>query len=345
MTPRGGPPSRPAAGRLGVLDELKGVAIALIILYHAGGVMGWPNLLKGQVGVDMFVFLSGLGLALGPERDGTAAYLLRRFWRIYPAYWIVLSAYLAADALFLGWHFPGWDIALHYLGLQALFGPRHEMSVNDSFWFVTVIVCLYLLYAPLRRLMDRPGWILLVGIAVSLAPALAGLFSVRAAGFEHIAERVPGFFIGLLVGRRIRTGQLGLSPARALLGSAVLLVGVPFASGAQVNLALLSLAITSAYAFVAAPVLPGAARAALGFLGIRSLEIFLIHQPLLREYNVLFHARLFPGAPETPWALASGMAVGLGVTIALSAGLHSILAKIPAPGGLGPRPGPAGSPA
>ncbi|HEY5079485.1 MAG TPA: acyltransferase [Opitutaceae bacterium] len=332
MTPPRGLPSRPPGGRLEVLDELKGVAIVLILLYHAGGVMGWRNLLQGQVGVDMFVFLSGVGLALSTRDAGTLGFLFQRFWRIYPAYWIVLTGFLLADAHFLGWHFSGVDTALHYLGIQALFGPEHEMSVNDSFWFVTLIVCLYLLYAPMRRLMGRPGWILLIGIAVSLAPAVAALFSMRAAGFEHIAERVPGFFVGLVVGRRIRTGELGLSPSKALLGSIVLLVGVPYACGATIDLALLSLAITAAYAFLAAPALPGAARASLRFLGNRSLEIFLIHQPLIREYNVLVQARLFPGAPETPWALALGIALGLTVTIALSVGLHSLLAKVPVPG-------------
>ena len=253
-----------------------------------------------------------------------------------------MTGYLLADAHFLGWHFPAGDIALHYLGIHALFGSVHEMSVNDSFWFVTLIVCLYLLYAPMRRLMGRPGWILLIGIAVSLAPAAAGLLSVQAAGFEHIAERVPGFFVGLLVGRRVRTGRLGLSPIPALLGGLVLLVGVPYASAAQVDLALLSLAITGAYVFLAAPALPGPARSPLRFLGVLSLEIFLIHQPLIREYNILVHARLFPGAPETPWALAAGIAAGLAATIALSAGLHRVLAKVPAPRGIGPRFGAYG---
>ena len=344
MTPAGGPPSRPAAGRLGVLDELKGVAIVLVILYHAGGVMGWRNVLQGQVGVDLFVFLSGVGLALGTRREGALRFLLRRFWRIYPAYWIVLTGFLVADAHFLGWHFSGADIALHYLGLQALFGSVHEMSINDSFWFVTLIVCLYLLYAPLRRLMARPGWILLIGIAVSLAPAVAGLLSVQAAGFEHIAERVPGFFVGLLVGRRIRTGGLGLPLPWALLGCLALLVGVPYACGAGIDLALLSVAIAAAYAFLAARALPGAARASLKFLGDRSLEIFLLHQPLIREYNVVVHARLFPGAPETPWALAAGIAIGLAVTLALSCGLHALLARMPVPAGEGARSGSAANP-
>ena len=312
---------------------MKGVAILLVVLYHAGGVMAWRNLLQGQVGVDMFVILSGIGLALSTARLGALRFLFRRFWRVYPAYWIVLTGFLLADAHFLGWHFSAKDIALHYLGIHALFGSVYEMSINDSFWFITLILCLYVLYAPLRRLMSRPGWILDIGVFASLAPALACLVWVRAAGFEHLALRLPGFFIGLLIGHKLKTGRLGLSVSATLAGACVLMVWVPYAGGSLFDSAAFGLAIMAAYAFVVGPVLrPGAARASLGFLGDRSLEIFLIHQPLIGEYNVLVHSRLFPGGPENPRALAIGIAVGVAVTILLSPGLHSLLARLPVPG-------------
>ena len=35
----------PYSGRLQILDELKGLAIILIVLYHAGGVLDWTNTL------------------------------------------------------------------------------------------------------------------------------------------------------------------------------------------------------------------------------------------------------------------------------------------------------------
>jgi peptidoglycan/LPS O-acetylase OafA/YrhL len=330
----------PVSGRIGVLDELKGVAIILIVLYHAGGVLVWPDYLHGEVGVDMFVILSGIGLALSTAKEGALRFLFRRFWRIYPAYWVVLTGFLVADAHFLGWHFSAKDIALHYLGIHALFGSVYEMSINDSFWFVTLIVCLYVLYAPLRRLMSRPGWILDIGVFASLAPALACLFWVRAAGFEHLALRLPGFFIGLLIGHKLKTGRLGLSVSATLAGACVLMVWVPYAGGSLFDSAAFGVAIIAAYAFVAGPVLPGAVRASLGFLGDRSLEIFLIHQPLIREYNVLVHSRLFPGASENPRALAVGIALGVAVTIVLSHGLHSLLARIPLPGKVGALSGP-----
>jgi peptidoglycan/LPS O-acetylase OafA/YrhL len=333
MTPAPDGPPVPAGGRLPVLDELKGVAILGVFLYHAGGVMAWRNVLQGQVGVDMFVVLSGIGLALRPPGGGALRFLQRRFWRIYPTYWIVLTGFLLADAHFLGWHFSAEDIVLHYLGLHALFGSAYEMSINDSFWFVTLIVCLYLGYAPLMRPLSRPRWILGIGVCVMLAAIVACALSGPAAGFAHLALRLPGFFIGLLLGHRIRTGRLGVPVPAALAGAFVLLVLVPYALGAVPDSAAFALAVMAAYAFLAAPALPATARSCLGYLGVRSLGIFLIHQPLIREYNVLVHGRMFPDAPETPAALASGIAVGAAAAIALAACLHSLLSRVPMPGG------------
>ena len=85
----------PAQKRLPVLDELKGLAIILIVLYHAGGVLVWQNLLHGDVGVDMFVIISGIGLTLGGSYTNAQSFLLRRFSRILPAYWVALAFYLS----------------------------------------------------------------------------------------------------------------------------------------------------------------------------------------------------------------------------------------------------------
>ena len=60
----------PVTGRIKVLDELKGVAIILVILYHVGGVLSWANGPHGEAGVDMFVILSGIGLTLSSTDGG-----------------------------------------------------------------------------------------------------------------------------------------------------------------------------------------------------------------------------------------------------------------------------------
>jgi peptidoglycan/LPS O-acetylase OafA/YrhL len=330
----------PVAGRIGTLDELKGVAILLVILYHAGGVLGLKNTAHGDVGVDMFVILSGVGLTLGSASSwGAGRFLLSRFWRIYPAYWIALTAFLLGDALIWNRHFAAADIFLHYVGLHGWFGDAYALSINDSFWFVTLIVTLYLLYVPLRRFVDRPDVLLLLGSLVSIVPAVYYYRTRQPVEFDHLSLRIPGFFLGLLFGRLLRTGRLDISATTALGGAFLVMFYLPFTQNFVFATVWVGSALMVVYAYLLRPFLSAVSRGALRFLGDRSLEIFLIHQPLIREYNGFAHRQMFPNAAVTPWSITAGMLVALAVTIAISDGLHRLLKRLPMPGR--DRPSPA----
>jgi peptidoglycan/LPS O-acetylase OafA/YrhL len=79
------------------------------------------------------------------------------------------------------------------------------------------------------------------------------------------------------------------------------------------------------YAFGAGPLLPARGRRVLAFLGGLSLEIFLLHQPLIRDWNFYILQRFFPSLGLAPPVLISGMAVGLAVAIGLSFLLQRLL--------------------
>jgi peptidoglycan/LPS O-acetylase OafA/YrhL len=315
----------PARGRLPVLDELKGVAILLVILYHAGGVLGWANTLHGEVGVDMFVILSGIGLTLSGRHETAPRFLGRRFLRIYPAYWIALTACLVTGAYFRGNHYAPADIALHYLGIHAWFGDAKAMSINDSFWFITLIVTLYVVYLPMRPLLGRPDRLLLAGMALSLLLAWVHLRAGMPVGFANLSMRFPGFFIGLVVGRLLRDGALELPLTPALAGAAFLFLYAPNPLGFIFTSVWIGAGLMATYAFGAGPLLPARGRRVLAFLGGLSLEIFLLHQPLIRDWNFYILQRFFPSLGLAPPVLISGMAVGLAVAIGLSFLLQRLL--------------------
>src|SRR3954469_7626949 len=80
------------------IEGLRGVAIILVVLFHAGV----PGLSGGFVGVDVFFVLSGFFitgiLAREIERDGrldVAAFYGKRAMRLLPALLVVLLATLA----------------------------------------------------------------------------------------------------------------------------------------------------------------------------------------------------------------------------------------------------------
>jgi peptidoglycan/LPS O-acetylase OafA/YrhL len=322
----------PVSGRLAVMDELKGLAIILVILYHACGVLVWPDYLHGEVGVDIFIILSGVGLSLSTTSESAGRFLLRRFWRIYPAYWVVLGGLILADGHFRGIHFGAEDIILHVLGIHSWFGDVYAFSISDSFWFISLIVTLYVIYVPLRGLRDRVDDLVLAGSAISIAVILTYFYWGQAATFSHLTLRIPGFFAGLLLGKLLRTGHLDLPLTAKMAGAFLLLFYIAYGHGIIIASFCIGLVVMFAYVFLLRPSLGKVVRKDLTFLGERSLEIFLLHQPLMREYNILILQRIKNTLNPSATALSVGMAVGVAVTLVLATALHALLARIPFPG-------------
>lgn len=136
------------SGRNSVLDMVRGVAILLVLVQHAG-VPNWTHF--GWIGVDLFFVLSGFlvtRLLLTEYREYGRAdslrLLIRRGFKVYPAFWAMLLVSLATlliagrpprplavlcEVLFLQSYGPGlwvhtWSLAVEehfYLFLAALF--------------------------------------------------------------------------------------------------------------------------------------------------------------------------------------------------------------------------------
>jgi peptidoglycan/LPS O-acetylase OafA/YrhL len=323
----------PPAGRLPVLDELKGLAIVGVILYHAGGVLGLSNRFTFDLGVDIFVILSGLGLALSSREESPGSFLKRRLLRIMPAYWVVLTLYLPLNAHFLQRHY-GWDtIVLHYLGVHGWFGDKYAMDINDSFWFITLILTLYVFYGLGRPLLKTTEWFLFGGAILALGGTMALFYTGQSGAFAHIGLRLPSFFFGVLLGLIVKRGSLTLKLNAPLVAAALLITYVSYIQGIVFYSWLVALVVMAAYVYLWKPRAPSGAEKStakvLTFLGEHSLEIFLIHQPLIREYNVYLEGRWFNIIAPTQTSLAVGIAIGLAVTLVASVELHALLKKLP----------------
>jgi peptidoglycan/LPS O-acetylase OafA/YrhL len=325
----------PVSGRLPLLDELKGLAIILVILYHAGGVLVWNNYLHGDIGVDMFVILSGLGLALGSRYTSAREFLTRRLGRILPTYWIVLTVLLVLNSHFLQKQYSWTDIGLHYLGVHAWFGDAYGVSINDSFWFITLILTLYLLYCAVQPWMGRADHILLFGGIVSCAGALGLFFWNQPSVFSHLGLRLPGFFLGILAGKTMKNAKLAIPLTWQSATALFLFTYLPYTQGVIFHSTVVAAAVMAFYGLALRPRLPAAMGdrmgAALRFLGRHSLEIFLIHQPLMREYNFYLHGRWLNVIRPSPFSLMVGMVIALAVTLLLSVELRRLLQKLPFP--------------
>ncbi len=144
------------------LDVLRGVAIAMVLVYH-GTVNFDPIffvhhtpldlgirdiLLTGSFGVHLFFVLSGFlitGILIDSRHksDYFRNFYLRRILRIVPAYLVVLLILLSGRYITLGY----FAVCLIYFcnmtglfGVNAEFGPLWSLSVEEQFYVVWPLV-------------------------------------------------------------------------------------------------------------------------------------------------------------------------------------------------------------
>ena len=83
--------------------ELMGAAILFVILFHVGlpredAFFGLKRM--GNIGVDFFLFLSGMGLWFAwTKNPSLRQFYLRRFLRIYPTWFLIACLYYIPDYL------------------------------------------------------------------------------------------------------------------------------------------------------------------------------------------------------------------------------------------------------
>lgn len=67
-----------------------GVAILLIVLYHMPRVATFTTVFNPFfIGVDLFLFFSGFSLCYSYEKNRLGAFYKRRFFRIYPMFFVL----------------------------------------------------------------------------------------------------------------------------------------------------------------------------------------------------------------------------------------------------------------
>jgi peptidoglycan/LPS O-acetylase OafA/YrhL len=160
--------------RLDFLDWIRGLAVASVFLFHCLrpvlGVnqMPWgsgffrdfsaaPQLIPffpltyGSYGVAAFFVVSGFCVHLSFRRQPAtrrwSVFACKRFYRIFPPYWLALAFFWLLPPLCATPDPSGWlyDGASHFFCLHNLSTPSYA-AINPSFWSIAVEVQLYMIY-------------------------------------------------------------------------------------------------------------------------------------------------------------------------------------------------------
>ena len=133
--------------------ELMGAAMLFIILFHVS-LPRWDAFFglrrMGNVGVDMFLFLSGIGLWFSWVKNPSYKHFyIRRFLRIYPAWLIIASLYYIPH--FHGFSFKAWAYLIGEITFNIGFWLYDELN----FWYIPAIMMLYLFAPPYMQLIRK----------------------------------------------------------------------------------------------------------------------------------------------------------------------------------------------
>lgn len=200
--------------------EQMGAAMLFVILFHVALDRGDPfyGLRRcGNVGVDIFLFLSGVGLWFSwMKTPDVLRFYRRRLLRIVPTWIVVAMAFYLPD--YLGARRFSHSIVDLIVDITI----NWDFWLHDelTFWYVPAIMALYLA-APwyMRLVQSRPVYRWLPLLMVIWCVMVQWVLPIHHAvgHIEIFWSRVPIFFIGINFGEMVRTRRQLSSDAVWLL--------------------------------------------------------------------------------------------------------------------------------
>jgi peptidoglycan/LPS O-acetylase OafA/YrhL len=223
-----------AGDRLGFLDVARGLAALLVLVEHClerclPAYFKWApaHVCLGKVGVLVFLIVSGFIIPASLEQGGSnARFWLRRFFRLFPAYWF--SLLLAGACHGLGYGVTSATAGQWLLNVTMLQGFFKAPPVWGVFWTLQLELVIYAACSVLFTfdLLKRPGLLASLALAAYGACALtAALRDGRPAGFGGRQALYYAPLVGL-VAQRYSAERTGYGRLLAVvLGQAGLALG------------------------------------------------------------------------------------------------------------------------
>ena len=277
--------------------ELKGLAILFIVLSHIGYFLVSDNRFLvpmsnfAGVGVDLFLILSGYGLAASALQKPLSAwhFYTKRLIRIYLPVIATVLLFLGLDYFILNTLYPAKTIWQSLIG----FFPRGDLyrDLNSPLWFITPLLVYYLLF-PLTFWRRAP-------IVSAALLAIAGWYFIKHNPFDLInldllktyKLHFLAFPIGLALAPLLNR-EYHLKPLLRWLGVALAtLILVYTLNHTHVGEVWKREALTStisALTFIALFVFKPFNNKLLLLIGIFSFEVYLLHWPILSRYDFLY---------------------------------------------------------
>ena len=277
---------------------IMGLSIISIMLFHQYFVKSPVlNIFHnyGYWGVDVFLFLSGMGLVCSLESHSLFVFYKRRFWRIMPA------CFLCGTIKYIVFLLMGTSVVIIKNGLHI--GWWSVMSLD--LWYINTIILFYILSPILYKLLKYYPVIIIMCILFSFF--ICGLTIREQVGYEWMSvvgiiawsiERLPVFILGMFLSmhKNMPHNKMMIISYISLLVAVFIIAGRKYIWGELVgqNMILTLALVLGMIALVKINILllkkiPLFVRNIISFWGTLSLELYLVHEFVFCVFLVRFH--------------------------------------------------------
>ncbi|MCM1028061.1 MAG: acyltransferase [Pseudoflavonifractor sp.] len=261
---------------------LMGLSIFWIFFYHTG--IDMPGLRElfalGWMGVDIFFFVSGFGLCASLTKDpSTAGFFKRRFVRILPTWWTVLLIMAIFGTYFNLANFPN-DVTDYIFWFTSLGWWTGHCNFE---WYIPTLILFYLLAPILSRCsMKTLIWVMAGAMFMAMVLGYFSLINHVYLSYSRVAVYVAGFLAYKMMRGGVTLSVRHWTPLMILgllgFGFGLFVKGSNLTYGLTICRVSIPLFIVPML-FVMARVIEmaGPVYKLFSFLGIISLEIYLLH--------------------------------------------------------------------
>ena len=187
-------------------SELMGTAILFVILFHVG--LDRYDIFYGlkrcgNIGVDMFLFVSGVGMWFAMAKNHSLSRFFRhRYLRVYPTWFLLACLFYIPD--YLGPR--AYSVSLTDLVGDIAVNWDFWLYDELTFWYVPAVMMLYFFVPAYVRRIKRSAvwrWLPVLMIVWCVAVQWVRPPHKSVGHIETFWHRVPLFFIGINAGRAV----------------------------------------------------------------------------------------------------------------------------------------------
>jgi peptidoglycan/LPS O-acetylase OafA/YrhL len=287
-----------------VSQELKGVAILLVVISHIGYFLAsdtrflFPLSIAAGVGVNMFLLLSGYGLTISSSKsnDGILQNYRRRLGKLYVPMWISVLIFVILDFFLIkksySWQYL-FNTAIGYFPGLNLYG-----DLNSPLWYFTLIIFYYLIL-PLVFFKKYP-WIsaiiiylasyLIVSDPPSLITGVAHMYKI------HLIAFPLGIILAWLLGKtwtinlidKIKSSSNWLIRILLVLVASAIAIYTAVHSNIGLGIKEELTSIITVLSLLLVFIIKKISFRTLYWIGFFSYEIYLLHWPIMYRHDFLY---------------------------------------------------------